>query len=584
MKFKLLIFLFCIAILFPLRMSAQDQLKVDSLNALLSRINSPSEKVDIIVKFLKDPKNQSLEDTVGIKLANRAINIAEQTNYSSGKINAMLRMGYYLYRASNYKKAMEYGQKAVEMSEDLNLEKELASSYSLIATIHTELGDFDNSSPYFFKTLKLYEKLNDEEGISHSLGDIGSNFCNQQDYGKALQYLYKSLSIAQRINYQSEVKRQYNNIAVVYAGQMKFDSSIIFLQKALEISRKIGDKFGQGIYIMNIGFNQMNLGNYNDALLEFNNSLRLFTELDNRLHMAKCYLNFGYCYYTMGKIDEGADYFKRALNEGQKHNYFSIINNSAKILNEIYSGKDDTITAYKYLLLEKVSGDSLYESKKQLLISKFELQYIYEKKELERQQAQQTKNRLMLIIIFSLAAGIAILFLVVSRQRLKSKFVTIEKEKIELEKGKIESELDFKNKELTVNLLSLIRKNEMLSEISGKLLQLERDAKGVETKEAITKISQKLRNTTDDKMLNEFSQRFQEVHAGFYEKLLKSYPDLTQNELKLCAYLRLNMSTKDIAELTNQLPATIDTARYRLRKKLLLPSSETNLVNFLSQI
>jgi DNA-binding CsgD family transcriptional regulator len=76
----------------------------------------------------------------------------------------------------------------------------------------------------------------------------------------------------------------------------------------------------------------------------------------------------------------------------------------------------------------------------------------------------------------------------------------------------------------------------------------------------------------------------EEVHAGFYEKLLKAYPDLSQNELKLCAFLRLNMSTKDIAELTGQQLPSIDKARYRLRKKLGLASSETNLVTFLSQV
>ena len=100
----------------------------------------------------------------------------------------------------------------------------------------------------------------------------------------------------------------------------------------------------------------------------------------------------------------------------------------------------------------------------------------------------------------------------------------------------------------------------------------------------IAEISKELRNNTNDKILNEFSQRFQEVHAGFYEKLLSKYPDLTQSELKLCAFLRLNMSTKDISELTGQQITSIDTARYRLRKKLALSGSDGNLVTFLTKI
>jgi len=161
--------------------------------------------------------------------------------------------------------------------------------------------------------------------------------------------------------------------------------------------------------------------------------------------------------------------------------------------------------------------------------------------------------------------------------------VVVEKEKIELAKEKIQSELIIKDKELTVNLISLIKKNEMLIDISNKLGQLERNTSGKETKDSIAKISQELRNNTDEKMLNEFAQRFQEVHAGFYEKLLTAYPDLTQNELKLCALLRLNMTTKDISEITGQQLTTIDKARYRLRRKLVLSGPETNLVTFLSK-
>ena len=78
--------------------------------------------------------------------------------------------------------------------------------------------------------------------------------------------------------------------------------------------------------------------------------------------------------------------------------------------------------------------------------------------------------------------------------------------------------------------------------------------------------------------------RFKEINAGFYDKLLNQYPDLTQSELKLCAYLRLNMSSKEISDLTGQRTETLEKARYRLRKKFELTNSEVNLVSFLSQI
>ena len=575
MKSRLTLFLSIIGILCLQGVSGQGIIKTNSLDSVLRTIKSPEKKVDLILEFLGKPENQYMDNAVDF--ANRAYVIAQQNNYSSGTVRAMIKLCNCYFRASDYKKAMEFAQKARGMAEDLNLDKELADALSLIGKIFTDLDDYDKSSQYFFKSLKLYEKLDDKEGISHALGDIGMGFYDQQDYNKALEYFNNALSIAEKINNPSAIKRQYNNIAVVYGDLKKYDTAIVFLRKALAINIKLGNKLGQGTNIMNIGYDQMNLGNFSDALSSFQQSLAIFQELNNHINLAICYLNFGFCYYSTNRTEESIEYFKMALAEGQKHGFYRTIENGSKMLNQIYAEQKDTLNAYKYVMLEKFAVDSLYVSQKNKLLSKLELQYLYEKKEFSRQLAQQTKNTAMLIVIFSLLSGLVILGLAFSRHRLKSRLVVFEKEKIE-------SELDMKNRELTVNLISLIKKNEMLSDISAKLVHLDRNAKGIEAKEVITLISQELRNRTDDKMLNEFSLRFQEVHAGFYEKLLLAHPDLSQSDLKLCAFLRLNMSTKDISELTGQQLASIDQARYRLRKKLGLSNSETNLVTFLSQV
>ncbi|MDD3742235.1 MAG: tetratricopeptide repeat protein [Lentimicrobiaceae bacterium] len=575
MKSLLCLFVILLSIYSFKPINAQSTLNSNNIDSVLRTIKEPEKKVDKIIEFLNNPENQYLKnaDTFAI----RAYHIAENSHYSEGKIDAMLFISNRDFRISNYKKAMELAQKSKQLSEDMSYGKGLAQSLSMIGTIYSELGDYDNSSRFFIKSLKLFENLHDQVGISHSLGNIGMGFCNQQDYKKALDYLNKALAIATKLNSPASIKRQFNNIAVVYGDIGKYDTAIVFLQKALEINIKLGDKIGQGRNLMNIGYDLMNKSQYNDALNYFEQAIILFTESGNLLHMAECYTNFGFCYELKGQTDLGIEYFKKALSLAEKGSYYRILYTVSRELDHLYALRNDTVNAYKYVVLEKISNDSLYAAQKQKLLSKLELQYTYEKKEFQRQLAQQTKNTVMLIIIFSLISGLVILGLIFSRHRLKSKFVVLEKEKIE-------SELDIKNRELSVNLISLIKKNEMLAEISDKLLSFEQNEKGSETKEAINKISREIRNSTNDKMFNEFSMRFQEVHAGFYDKLLKSYPDLTQNELKLCAFLRLNMSTKDIAELTGQLPPTIDRARYRLRKKLGLPGSDTNLVIFLSQL
>ena len=559
--------------------AAQGVVRPENLDSLLRTVRDPNKKVDLILEFLEKPENQYLGNA--LDFASRAFVIAQQNSYMIGKIQAMIKMGNCYFRTSDYKKAMDLAQKAKEMAEDINYEKELANSLNLIGTIYSELDDYDQSSQYLFESLKIFENLGNKEGIALSLGSIGNNFFYQKDYKKAIEYYKNSLEIAIKIDNQALIKKQYNNMGAAYFNN---DTAVFFFQKALKISKNLGDKLGQGTNIMNIGYIRMKEKKFTEALLNFRQSLDFAAELDNHLHMARCYLNFGYCYYQAKRIEESIEYFKKALYEGQKNRYYRIIEPASKMLDLIYSERHDTVNAYKYVVIEKLADDSLSAFQKQKLSSKLELQYLYEKKELKRQLAQQAKNAMMLFVIFSLVAGLVILGLVFAKHRLKSKFVVLEKEKISLEKKKIETELDIKNRELTVNLISLIRKNEMFADISKKLMQIETNAKGDETKQAIHKISQDLRTSTDDKMLNEFSLRFQEVHAGFYEKLLQAYPDLSQNELKLCAFLRLNMSTKDIAKLTGQQLASIDKARYRLRKKLALPGADTNLVTFLSQV
>jgi uncharacterized membrane protein YciS (DUF1049 family) len=209
-------------------------------------------------------------------------------------------------------------------------------------------------------------------------------------------------------------------------------------------------------------------------------------------------------------------------------------------------------------------------------MANLEMQYQTEKKTFEKQLALQKKITVMVIFILGLISGLIITALIISRQRIKAK-------KADLEKQVIEKELSFKNKELSINLMALMKKSEMLSDISNRLTQIEKEEMTEETKHVISRISHELSIGADEKIWKEFSVRFQEVHSGFYEALLEKFPDLTQNELKLCAFLRLNMSTKDIAELTGQTQISLEKSRYRLRKKLKIANSEVNLVAFLLQ-
>jgi DNA-binding CsgD family transcriptional regulator len=139
--------------------------------------------------------------------------------------------------------------------------------------------------------------------------------------------------------------------------------------------------------------------------------------------------------------------------------------------------------------------------------------------------------------------------------------------------------MDGKRKELISSSLRLIQINEINNQLIKELASLNQytSQKG---SEMIRKIIKEFSLNIGDGVWKDFEARFEQVYEGFYQQLLKQFPDLTPGERKLSAFLRMNISTKDIAIITMQNPQSVDMARYRLRKKLKLETDE-NLVDFL---
>jgi DNA-binding CsgD family transcriptional regulator len=128
----------------------------------------------------------------------------------------------------------------------------------------------------------------------------------------------------------------------------------------------------------------------------------------------------------------------------------------------------------------------------------------------------------------------------------------------------------------------LLKKNELILTVSDKLKKAKMSFK-IENRKVIEDVIRDLESASKGDMWKEFELRFQEVHSDFYDKLNKLFPNLTPNELKLCAFLRLNMSTKDIAAITFLTVNSINIARHRLRKKLDMDKDES-LIVFLTSL
>jgi DNA-binding CsgD family transcriptional regulator/cell division protein FtsB/uncharacterized protein YbaR (Trm112 family) len=147
---------------------------------------------------------------------------------------------------------------------------------------------------------------------------------------------------------------------------------------------------------------------------------------------------------------------------------------------------------------------------------------------------------------------------------------------IKLNNEKLRNDIEGKNRELATSTMSIIRKNEFLSSIKIEIM-----SGGKENLTKVVKIIDKNLNNTDDWKM--FQEAFNNADKKFLDKIKSKHPELTPNDLRLCAYLRLNLSSKEIAPLLNISPRSVEVKRYRLRKKMNLPHDE-NLTSYILEV
>ncbi len=106
----------------------------------------------------------------------------------------------------------------------------------------------------------------------------------------------------------------------------------------------------------------------------------------------------------------------------------------------------------------------------------------------------------------------------------------------------------------------------------------------IENRKVLQDVILNLQSSTNNDVWQDFELRFNEVHSEFYEKRSRQFKELTPNEIRLCAFLKLNMTTKEISAITQQSARSIEVARVRLRKKLLITNTSINLVTFSNEL
>lgn len=504
----------------------------------------------------------------------------EKTEVDTVKINTLLEISR-VFQNDNYAKAAEYAQQARDLAEKKKLARFAAKSTRSLALIMFWMGDYKAATSQYFTALKYYEAEKDTSGILAITNNLGVVYDRLRDYDKALAYYFKAQDLYNRL--QSELKRSFplptlqNNIGNIYQTKGDFKSALQYYEKALLLAREVGNKSVEGVAMNNLGkLYLVDLKQPEKALEYLEKGLKVREEIGDKAEIAKSLVFLSSYYLEQKQWQESRRCSERAIKLGEEIGSLEVQQNAYYSLYGIEEALGRYKESLEAFILYKVLSDSIQNQLTSREVNRLQLQYDFEKAEqLREQEKKQTRDRYIATIVI-LGACLIVVILIAILIRLKAR-------QTELKRRNLVQDVEIKNKELTTNVMYLIRKNELINSVAERLLKVQANVQS-ENHKVVHDIILDLQKEADNDSWKEFELRFNQVHSDFYNNLRKLYPGLSPADEKLCAFLRLNMSSKEIAAITQQSIKSVEVARARLRKKLNLTNTTSNLVTHLSNL
>lgn len=600
-------------------LSAQSSL--DSLKNELQNARG-QERAELLLELAGHTRQKNIEKA--ILQAKEALDIAKRLEEEELQSKSLQSLGFYYSIADQDTTALGYLLSA------LKLERQHGHRIAESAVLHN-LGRFymvqDNHAKaldYFFQALRIQLEKEKKTKAASTLSFIGDVYRNQNDLEQAVSFYKKATQLAQEVkNYR------IISIAGVKAGNNlheigHFEEASHYFDLALKAAKTIPSVHAEAgiLLVMSNAYQDENL--YIKALALNKKLLKIAKQHESKILLARGYENLAGIYTAEGNLKRANGYYltsikmykaiempiaevahklmQNYLNQGftdkaiqTGENSMLQVKNSTSLKNEqillkslikAYQKKGDfqkTASAQQALM---AINEALFNETKSEQIAEMQTRYETRQKEqeidlLEKKQEKATLLRNALLIGLLLLVIIAVL--VFNRQHLKIRKNKINRENSRLKRAQLKQELKFKNKQLTTQSLNLVQKNEVMKELKQRIQQFQDNSgeKPIKELKNITRLVDYSFNL--DKDWEEFRLYFEEVHLGFFDVLKKDYPDLTNNELRLSALIKLNLTIKEISTILNISPDSVKTARYRLRKKLKLETAE-NLSEFLRQM
>jgi len=586
---------------------------------------SQETKIDSLISISKSQEGKKLQQTYitiadelsfsdssqSISYFNKALEIAENLGDITSKIQINNTISRLYFDHGDFNKSINLSTKTVLFSKNISDTVLIITSLNMLGNAFNFKGEIDKAITCHYEALTLAEKINNPSLIIPSLNSLGVAYKANNDLENSSIYWEKALEYTNQTDDLRKIAIVYNNLGTNYRDLEEYNKAIGYFEKALKNFKKINYVRAISIVNRNIGRIFESKKNYLKAISYYEESVKNSYENNLLVDLSMYYNDIANTYYNYGDFEKAFNFAQKGLNYALKYTSVEDYHNAYQILRLIETKRGNYKQAIEYYNNEIVFKDSLFNERKSQQINELEAKYETEKKEheIEKLTAQNILQKQQKYFALS---GIIVLLIVLAmagnRMKLRRKLFKQKEEKLKAEAkykeeealrkeeelkataeinklnaDKVQEELEFKNREITSSALYVAQKNEILSTIDEKLADLKDHIKA-EGKKEITQLKRLIKDNIElDDDWNNFKLHFEKVHPRFFESLSEKFPELTANEQKICAYIRMNLSGKEIARLMNITPKSTQMSRYRLKKKFEL-GADDDLQEFIKNI
>ncbi|MEO1050601.1 MAG: tetratricopeptide repeat protein [Bacteroidota bacterium] len=456
----------------------------------------------------------------------------------------------------------------------------IASYTNLLGVANLETNHYDVALVNFLESIALSEKLGMFSQQASTLSNIAILYAEVDDYQQSIRYAKEAFDIYKLHTKDSaKMARIWNNLGTFYIRGGIYDSAFVYLDSAITYRRQPGMEKDLNNSIQNLGILKAKQQQWDEALVLLDSTRSYFEKIGFTLAVAENDLEQGSVYIAQKKYEQARQKLLPALDVFNSIKAYDFGERALKGLADLYYRTGDYEQSLIYYKQYQTLREEVVSAREVSEVARIKLQYEEEKRRNLMALASK-EHELSLVWRNALIIGIVTiaLILALTYYNLRTRY---QRNKLRLEINQVK--LEEKNKEVATVALQLTEKSSFLNEVVDKMNQAAKNAVP-ENKAFIRRVINSVKQHANlERDWETFQRSFMEINQDFYDKIKAQYPNVSPNDLKLCALLRLNFTSKEVASTLGLSTDGVKKARHRLRAKLNL-NTEDNLVDFLMKL